>query len=132
MSVSTIKLLENFVDFCSTKNKVISQNISNIGTTNYQRKDVEFKEIMSGNNDTVLKTSEMKHFSTGNIDTSGTPGYEIIKSDGNENESGVNNVDIDKEMASLAKNSLNFSFAAKKISEYFKDIQGVIKSGGAA
>ncbi|MDR3627543.1 MAG: flagellar basal body rod protein FlgB [Ignavibacteriaceae bacterium] len=132
MSISTIKLLENFVDYCATKNKVISQNISNIGTTNYQRKDVEFKDILSGNINTVLKTSEEKHFVTGNIDNSGTPDFNIVKSAGNENESGVNNVDIDKEMADLAKNSLNFSFAAKKINAYFKDIQGVIKSGGAA
>lgn len=132
MSISTIKLLENFVDYCSTKNKVISQNISNIGTTNYQRKDVEFKDFMSGDSNTVLKTSEEKHFSTGNIENSGTPDINIVNSDGNENESGVNNVDIDKEMADLAKNSLNFSFAAKRISSYFKDIQGVIKSGGAA
>jgi len=132
MSVSTIKLLENFVDYCATKNKVISENIANIGTTNYQRKDVEFKDVLSGNNNTVLKTSEEQHFVTGNIDNGGAPDYNIVKGGDNGNESGVNDVDIDKEMADLARNSLDFSFATKRLSEYFKDIQGVIKSGGAA
>ena len=132
MSVSTIKLLESFIDYCATKNKVISENIANIGTTNYQRKDVEFKDLLSGNMNTILKTSEEKHFLTGNIQNGNTPGFNIVKSEGNENESGVNNVDIDKEMADLARNTMNFSFATKKINEYYKGIQGVIKSGGAA
>ena len=131
MSISTIKVLESFVDYCATKNKVISENIANIGTTNYQRKDVEFKDLLSGNINTLLKTSEEKHFTTGNVDN-GDPDFKILKSEGNENESGVNNVDIDKEMADLARNTMNFSFATKKINEYYKGIQGVIKSGGAA
>jgi flagellar basal-body rod protein FlgB len=132
MSVSTINLLENFADYCATKNKVISENIANIGTMNYQRKDVEFKELLSGNIDTILKTTEEKHFITGNVNSGNSPDFNVIKSEGNENESGVNNVDIDKEMAELAKNTLNFSFASKRINDYYKDIQGVIKAGGAA
>jgi flagellar basal-body rod protein FlgB len=132
MSVSTINLLENFADYCATKNKVISENIANIGTMNYQRKDLEFKELLSGNIDTILKTTEDKHFITGNVDNGNSPDFNVIKSEGNENESGVNNVDIDKEMAELAKNTLNFSFASKRIKDYYKDIQGVIKAGGAA
>ena len=132
MSVSTINLLESFIDYCVTKNKVISNNIANIGTTNYQRKDVEFKDILSGNINTTLKTSEEKHFLTGNIENGDTPGFNIVKSEGNENESGVNNVDIDKEMTELASNTMNFSFATNRITNYYKEIQGVIKAGGAA
>jgi flagellar basal-body rod protein FlgB len=132
MSVSTIKLLESFIDYCATKNKVISENIANIGTTNYQRKDVEFKDLLSGNMNTILKTSEEKHFLTGNIENGDTPGFNIVKSEGNENESGVNNVDIDKEMTELASNTMNFSFATNRITNYYKEIQGVIKAGGAA
>lgn len=132
MSVSSIKLLENFVDYCATKNKVISENIANIGTTNYQRKDVEFKDVLSGNINTILKTSEEQHFVTGNVDQSGSPDFKIVKGEGDENDSGVNNVDIDKEMSELAKNTMNFSFARNRITEYYKEIQGVIKAGGAA
>jgi flagellar basal-body rod protein FlgB len=132
MSISTLKLLENFVDYCATKNKVISDNIANIGTIGYQRKDVEFKDILSGNINTILKTSDEKHFITGIADNEDAPDFKVIRSEGNENESGVNNVDIDKEMTELASNALNFEFAAKKINDYYKEIQGVIKSGGAA
>ncbi|MGA7723549.1 MAG: flagellar basal body rod protein FlgB [Ignavibacteriaceae bacterium] len=132
MSISTLKLLESFVDYCATKNKVISDNIANIGTTGYQRKDVEFKDLLSGNINTILKTSDDKHFLTGKIDNDNAPDFSVIKSEGNENESGVNNVDIDKEMTELASNTLNFQFAAKKINDYYKEIQAVIKAGGAA
>ena len=48
----------------------------------------------------------------------------------NEMYSGVNNVDIDKEMSDLAENSLSFKFASRRIGDYFKLIQEVIKGGG--
>ena len=35
-------------------------------------------------------------------------------------------------MTELASNTLNFQFAAKKINDYYKEIQAVIKAGGAA
>ena len=47
MAVSTIRLLENLIDFCSLKNKVISKNIANVGTEGYKREDVEFKSLLT-------------------------------------------------------------------------------------
>ena len=43
--------------------------------------------------------------------------------------SGINNVDIDKEMADLAENSIMYKFAAKKLQTYFRTLQEVIKGG---
>ncbi len=47
-----------------------------------------------------------------------------------ENVSGVNNVDIDKEMSELAANALLFRFSSKKIGDYYRGLQNVIKGGG--
>ena len=128
MPGTTIKLLEDFAGYCAMKNKVIAQNIANIGTENYRRQDVVFKNVLDENMNSNLKTTNSKHI--GGKSTDGLPQFEIVTDQSRDNVSGANNVDIDKEMTELAANNLNYSFASKKISDYFKNIQNVIKGGG--
>jgi flagellar basal-body rod protein FlgB len=45
-------------------------------------------------------------------------------------ESGINNVNIEKEMSDLAENTLRFKFATKKVAEYYKTIQNVLGEAG--
>lgn len=126
MNTPTIKLLEKFIDYCSVKNKVISKNIANIGTENYKREDVSFQEML----DTKLKqlrTTNKKHISFLPIEGNQ---FQVYKDKGMENVSGVNNVDIDKEMSELASNALLFKFSSKKIGDYYRGLQNVIKGGG--
>jgi flagellar basal-body rod protein FlgB len=125
MPVSTIKHLEQFVSYCSVKNKVLAENISNIATENYKRKDVDFKDLFQENCSGVLKTTDDRHFGALNSADDNAPS-EFQDNDPNI-ASGINNVDIEKEMAELAENSIHFKFAAKKIGEYYKNIQEVIK-----
>jgi flagellar basal-body rod protein FlgB len=126
MSTSNINLLEKFIGYCSEKNKVISQNIANVGTENYNRQDVVFKDILNENLSAPVKMTNSKHLSGFNPVT--TP--EILEDDSKDMVSGINNVDIEKEMTDLAQNSINFKFAARKISDHFKSLQTVIKGGG--
>ncbi len=125
MSLSTIKLLEDFAGYCAVKNKVIAQNIANVGTENYKRQDVLFKEVLGENTNSLLKKSDGSYIE--NINADSMPKCEIVTDNSQDKVSGVNNVDIDKEMADLAENNLNFSFAAQKISDYFKKIDSVIQ-----
>lgn len=127
MPVSSIKLLENLISFCSEKNKVISKNIANVGTENYRREDITFKSVLD-ENISAIKQTNSKHLSGTN--PSGIS-YEHVTDNSNTFDSGINNVDIDREMFELAENSLQFKFASKKISSYYKGIQAVIKGGGA-
>ena len=125
MAATNIKVLEDFIDYCSLRNKVISKNIANIGTQNYKREDVVFKDLLNENM-SMLKTTDPKHFGSVNFKSENT-----IKVDNSKDMvSGVNNVNIDEEMAELAKNTLQFKLASKKIGDYFKILQGVIKGGG--
>lgn len=128
MPLSNIKLLENFAGYCAVKNKVISNNIANAGTENYKRLDVKFKDVLQENMSANLKTTEKGHFS--GINTDSQAGYEVFEDPDKTDVSGVNNVDIDNEMAELAVNNLNYKFATKKITDYFKIMQGVIRGGG--
>ena len=58
---TSVKLLQNLLDYCAVKNKTIAKNISNIGTENYKREDVVFKNLLDENVNSFLKTSDGKH-----------------------------------------------------------------------
>jgi flagellar basal-body rod protein FlgB len=53
----TVKILQNLLDYCSVKNKVIAKNIANIGTENYKREDVAFKDVLADNVNSLLETT---------------------------------------------------------------------------
>lgn len=125
MQSSGIKTLEKFIDYCAVKNKVISKNIANIGTENYRRQDVDFKTVL--NNVGQIKATNPKHLK---LPENNPNSFELSKDKSMENVSGVNNVDIDKEMSELAANSIQFRFASRKIGDYYRGLQNVIKGGG--
>ncbi len=127
MQPTEIKSLEKLINYCAAKNSVISKNIANIGTENYKREDVEFSKIFNENVNNMMKTTNPKHMVL--PQTSGSQ-FEITEDNSTDNVSGVNNVDIDKEMSELAANSIQFRFASRKIGDYFKTLQVVIKGGG--
>jgi flagellar basal-body rod protein FlgB len=122
----TVKILQNLLDYCTVKNKVIAKNIANIGTENYKREDVTFKDILNDNVNSLLKTSNDKHIAGFNVGSSNHPQFEFTENQSNEMDSGVNNVNIEKEMTDLAENTLRYQFATKKVSEYYKVIQNVL------
>jgi len=126
MESSSIKSLEKFISYCATKNKVLSKNIANIGTENYKREDVDFKSILA-NDMGQMKGTNPKHLKLPGFNQ---PQFDISKDKSLDNVSGVNNVDIDKEMSELAANSIQFRFASRKIGDYYRGLQNVIKGGG--
>lgn len=120
---SRVPLLEKALDAYALRNKAIANNIANIETPNYSRVDVTFeKELNSAigqsNNDVSL-SENVKAVE---------PQIEIDKSAALN--SGANNVDIDKEMAELAKNQLRFQMAARLMSQTFQQIDRSITGGG--
>lgn len=114
---SNIKLLESFMNYCSDKSKVINQNIANLNTADYKRRDVNFQSYLQNQ---LNITS-----SPGNIENSSI--NSIVDDPFSVEDSGVN---IEQEMSELAKNTINFKFASKRVSGYYKNLQNVIKSGG--
>ena len=128
MNDPNIQILSKFIDYCSLKNNTISRNIANIGTENYKRQDVNFNEMLVDNMNSQLETDNPRHIKITSLD-----GIEDVSKVVNDNDSigtGVeNNVNLEKEMADLAKNTLDFRFSTKRLSEYFKLIQNAINGG---
>lgn len=127
---STVKLLENLLNYCAVKNKVIANNIANVQTENYKRQDVTFKNLLNENVNSLLKTTEPKHLPAINSTSDSDSNFEIIYDDSSDNTSGINNVSIEHEMSELAENTLRFKFASKKVGDYYKTLQNVIRGGG--
>jgi len=126
---SPVKQLENLINYLVVKNDVISKNIANIGTKNYKREDVVFKDLLSDNLNGGLRTTNSQHIGANGPSSEGGGGFQIVYDSDKEAVSGFNNVDIDKEMSELAENTLLYKFASKKIGDYFKNIQNVIRGG---
>jgi flagellar basal-body rod protein FlgB len=126
--MSNISLLENYIGHLSAKNKVISQNIANIGTEGYIRQNVKFDDMLQNEMHSKIKATESKHIK---VSAQSSQGFqtEIYLDKEKEANGGVNNVDIETEMAELAENAINFKFASKKIAKHFQEMREVIKGG---
>lgn len=91
---SQIDLLSQLLDSAQLRNRVISQNVANVNTPGYRALDVSFEEqlaktLSSLGDAKALDTQPQVH------EVSGLR----VRADGN-------NVDIDREMGQLSKNTL--------------------------
>lgn len=123
---STIHLLERSLDFSNTKNKVISNNISNIDTPNYKAKDVSFKSVL--NNE--MSQLKAKRTNERHLPFSGSANqiHIFTKRNHTYNNNG-NNVDVDREMAQLAKNQVYYHSIVDRLNGKFNNLQTVIRGG---
>lgn len=126
------KTLEKALDAALLRNEAIAQNIANVDTPLYKKKTVAFEEYLrqasDGNSIKGIKT-DSRHISIGQKDLD-----EIdIKVTEDNSESSMridgNNVDIDVEMAELAKNTIRYNTLVQSLSTQFKRIKSVINEG---
>ncbi len=128
MAPSNINLLENFIGHLSKKNRVISSNIANIGTEGYVRQNIKFDAMLHNEMGETMKASDSKHIRTTSPSDMGIQN-EIFLDKSKMPNGGINNVDIETEMAELAENAINFKFTSKKIAKHFQEMRDVIKGG---
>lgn len=119
-----INILERGLDASWTRNSVISNNIANVDTPGYKRKDVQFEDYLmaevgyTDNLDREVANAEMDEL----IATTYTE-YENVsyRIDGN-------NVDIDTESAELAKNQIKYYTMLDSVSQEFNRLKAVVKT----
>lgn len=133
---TNIPLLGKALDVYALRQKVTASNLANITTHGYKSQNVSFEEhLASASQDVAVKgaTTNDKHINVGGAaamvdvqpqvhDTArnNPPGY-------SEMSSGFNDVDIDMEMAELAKNQIRFKFGSRLLGDTFKGIQKAIR-----
>lgn len=101
----TYELLKRGLDASTERQKVISNNLSNINTKGYKRSYVTFEENLNDS----LNNIEMTKTDPRHMDNGTEYGAIQVKKDDSTsmNEDG-NNVDIDTEAADEAKNALSY------------------------
>lgn len=121
-----INVLDKAADAANSRNEIISNNIANVDTPNYKRKDVSFQSYLEqaliGGEPLDERISEINtHLSDfgGLIYTdSSTLSYRL---DGN-------NVDIDTESAMLAENQIRYNALVEQIGQEFARYKTVLSS----
>lgn len=119
-----IPLLNKMLNVTSLRHKAISNNIANVNTVNYRRKDVNFATYLRAQ---VVKPAvqgartDQRHMPVGETDPLARP--RILQPEPGPNTTGINNVDIDSEMGDLAENHLLYNIGATLLRGQFNGIR---------
>lgn len=126
---TNMNLSEKSLDAAWIRNKAISQNIANADTPGYKRKTVKFEEFLSDASKKEFKgfKTHEKHIEIGSSDDADikvlTDNKHLsARLDGN-------NVDIDNEMASMAKNIIKYNTLIQSMNAGFRRLKSIINEG---
>jgi flagellar basal-body rod protein FlgB len=119
-----MKNLEMALDGSALKQKTISNNLANVDTPGYKAKETVFKQEFERSLNAYRTDQRHIAFSTQ------SPSSFFVREQENTtmNHNG-NNVDVDKEMAELAKNQLYYQTLVQRINGKFNSIKMVVKGG---
>ena len=121
--------LKRGLSYSVRRHEQIADNIANVSTPNYRRKDVDFKKMLSQNitGALPLAVTNEKHMSTASLSSdfmdrnlfTVNPNETDIKTDNN-------NVDLDKEVVNMTTNNIYYNSLATLLSKKYKNIKDVI------
>ncbi|MFZ5352089.1 MAG: flagellar basal body rod protein FlgB [Bacillota bacterium] len=125
------KLLEKALDAAWLRNEVIANNIANVNTPGFKKSSVSFENALNSSMNELSISGKMtrpSHMPTGkNANMITNP--EIVTEEHTSMRRDGNNVDIDVEMAELAKNSIKYNTLINQISREFRKLRSVINDG---
>lgn len=131
LGIENIVLLQKGLYAATVRNNVIANNIANVDTPNFKRSEVKFEDILKDAiNGTKLRgyVTNPKHIPIGPpaIDSIQP---EIVQVNDTSMRLDGNNVDIDAEMANLAKNQLYYYALVQRVSGELNSIMTAVKDG---
>jgi flagellar basal-body rod protein FlgB len=119
-----MKNLETALDGAALKQKTIANNLANVDTPGYKAKETVFKQEFERS----LKAyrTDQRHFA---FSTQQTSAFYVKEESNTTMNNNGNNVDVDKEMAEMAKNQLYYQTLVQRINGKFNSIMMVVKGG---
>ena len=122
--MNNISLLQSALNASSLRQQVISNNIANAETTGYKAKKVVFEEILKQQLDKqgnlqVNRTDSRQLLTGGPINL---PTAQIIEEHSTIMQNNGNNVDIDREMTEMGKNSLRYYQLTQQLTNEFQHL----------
>lgn len=126
----SLESMEQALSASTLRQRVHSANIANVDTANYKSKKVNFQAAMDTaiNNQSLssYKTND-RHLSFSNESTIGKT--EILTNNSTKYNNNGNNVDMDVEMAELAKNQLWYNAVTERVNGKLNSLSSVINGG---
>jgi flagellar basal-body rod protein FlgB len=124
-------VLEKALDAAWMRNEVISNNIANVNTPGFKKSFVSFEDQMASAASMFQIGStqkDSKFLPIGN-DIRSIPAPEVMQMSFTSVRKDGNNVDVDVEMAELAKNTIKYNALISQISRQFNSIKTAINEG---
>jgi flagellar basal-body rod protein FlgB len=129
-SKTNLPAINNTLDAAMLRSRVIANNIANVNTPGYKRTEVSFekelREALDRGNLQGSQTDE-RHLQLGRKDISEVKPQAYRPVDPTL-PSGVNNVDIDTEMAKLAETQIMYNYGVKLGQNVFRKLNAAIQA----
>ena len=103
-----------------TRQELITNNIANIDTPGYRRKDINFEQVLRTE---VEKTGDMHQ-----VDINQLYGEILSPYSSFQNRLDGSNVDVDWEMGELAKNKIKYDALATQTARHLQRIKSVVNN----
>ena len=115
----SISLLEKMLDVSAIKHKVIANNIANINTPGYKKMEISFSDQL----EKVIKDTSSDKFDTiqPKIVIAENDNNDTVRNDGN-------NVDMDKEISALMKNTLSYNIYSQLLAKKMELVKSAIEN----
>jgi len=117
----TIDMLSKMLDYRSKRHQLLTSNIANLDTPNYRPADLEFtrnlEQATHSSGTLPMQTDDPRHM-TGRTGGTDAP-YTVCREEGR--------ASLDKEMARLAENQLQYNMTVEMLVRKFHGIDNVLK-----
>lgn len=124
---STTRFLGTALNVSSKRQGLIASNVANLDTVGYKPKDIDFKktlvQALENQMPGKMAHTHPKHFRQGDF-------VEISKTALAGNETSSETIDIDKEMARLAENNIQYRTGVEMLLRKMNMLRNVITDGG--
>lgn len=122
-----VNILDKAADAANLRNELLTNNIANVSTPNYKRKDLDFESVLQGELAGEKNLSKAVKKANQNLETLDAQVYTDNASlsyrlDGN-------NVDINTEEARLAENQIKYQTLVDLMNQEFARYNTVLSSG---
>ena len=131
-SHNTLRVISKSLGVLAQKQKVLSNNIANVDTPGFKRSNVDFQQVLKqtvenqSRGGLSLCTTDPKHLSLSQNSSDFIP---VIKDMSSTYRKDGNNVDIEKEIVEINKNSLLYNSAVTFANNEFFLLKHAIEGG---
>ena len=128
-----ITLLARSLDLRAQRNNLLAGNIANIETPGYKAKDLVFEQALGdalrSKDPSPMVTTNPRHMDGRNPTPLELVQGRMIQSANAVGSADGNSVDLDREMAKLAENQVDYQALTSMISHKFLQLRAVIREG---